>query len=132
MTEKTPIEETQTSDAFTNAVMRKIDYFVSQSDVEQLSPEQRSIIEKGVSECKPKLHAIDIRGVIPLHFVRLYYAFMLGRDQRTLGQTVAYDGRQKTKPIAHLIYWLVAIWPLYVVGYFIYWILNHLPPLFRG
>ena len=132
MTEKTPPEQNLISDAFTSAVMRRIDYFVSQGEVEPLSPEQLSIVEKGVSACKPKVHAIDIRGVLPLHFVRLYYVFLMGRDKRSLKQTIAHDVRQRTKPIAHVIFWIFAIWPFYIVAYFIYWILNHLPLLYQG
>ncbi len=129
MTEKTQPQETQTLSAFTRAVMSKIDYHLSQSELKPFSPDQLAIIEKGISACQPKTHAIDVRGVLPFHFMKIFYVFLLGHDQRGTKETFTFEGRQETKPLAHVVYWAIAIWPFYVVTYFIYWILNHLPPL---
>lgn len=128
MTEKSLSEKTQTPDAFSRAVLRKIDYFISQSEIDPFSADQITIIEKGVISCQPKTHPIDIRGVLPFHFFKFFYVVLMGHDKRKATQTTADDVRQTTKPLAHVIYWVTAIWPFYVAAYFGYWILNHMPP----
>ena len=119
-------------DTFTSAVMSKINYLASQSDVERFSADQLALIEQGVLACKPKGHAIDIRGILPLHLFNPYFVFLMGRDKRKSNLNASVESRQNKKPIEHIIYWSVAIWPIYLVFYFSSWILNNLPPLFRG
>lgn len=115
-------------DPYSIAVMRKLDYLLD----EPLSDNQRSKLEEALSQCKPKAHPVDLRGVLPLHFIRLYYVFLMGRDQRAITSKVDADLRQKTKLLANIIYWLVAFWPFYVILIFVYYVLTHLPTLYSG
>jgi len=121
-------KETSQLDAYSYAVMRKLD---SNLD-EPLSPELRSKLEETLLACKPKTHAVDLRGVLPFHFARLYFVLLMGKDKRHDIIAIEHDNRHKTKFIERVIYWLVNIWPLYVILAFIYFVLTNLPPLFTG
>lgn len=121
-------EKLEQTDPYSNAVLRKLDFLLD----EPLSANQRSKLEQALSACKPKTHPVDVRGTLPLHFIRLYYVFLMGRDQRAVEKKVESDLRQRTKPAAYLIYWLVAIWPFYVIAFFIYYVLTNLPNLYTG
>lgn len=120
-----PIQQT---DSYSKALLDKFD----QINAEPLSAVQRDNLEKAILAVKPKKHVLDVRGVLPFHFARLYYGFYIGKDQRTLALSVGENLRTKPTIFAQAIYWIVAIWPLYLITWFIYFILNNLPTLYRG
>ena len=118
-------------DVYSHSVLKKLDRIHK----DELPDELRSDIEKALVACQPKKHGVDVRGTLPFHFKRLYFVFLLGTDLRddSVGSAdLEHDYRQKTKFIAHLIYWLFALWPLYIIIAFVYFVLNNLPPLFTG
>ena len=121
-------EKIERPDPYSIAVLRKLDFLLD----EPLSANQKSKLEQALSACKPSAHPVDVRGILPLHFVRLYYVFLLGRDHRAVATKVEADLRQKTKLVANIIYWLVAVWPFYLIAVFIYYILTNLPNLYLG
>jgi len=112
-------------DLYALAVLRKLDQLLD----EPLSSNQRAKLEQALSACKPKMHTVDFRGELPLHFARLYYVFLMGLDRRSEAQTVESDLRRQKGPLAHILYWLVALWPLYIVIYFVYFLMTNMPKL---
>ena len=121
-------EELSHLDTYSRLVMQRLEKIHKR----ELPSEIRANFEEALLACQPKRHGVDIRGVLPFHFARLYFVFLLGHDKRSDSLDTGIDCRQKTKPIAHVIYWLVALWPLYLILFFVIFILSNLPPLFTG
>ncbi|MCF7983154.1 MAG: hypothetical protein K9L70_02005 [Thiohalocapsa sp.] len=66
-------------DAYTKFVLSHIDPDVLAS----LTEHQFECIRSAVEKAKPiSKHTIDLRGVIPLFFVRFYFVLLAGRDRR--------------------------------------------------
>ena len=69
----------ESSSAFTYHVLKNID----QEVINSLTKDQLKAIYEGVSASKPyEKHFVDIRGVIPLFFCRLYFVVLVGQDTR--------------------------------------------------
>ena len=121
--------ETDTElDAYCHAVLRKLDFIMERP----LDPYTASSIEQALIACKPKEHPVDVRGILPLHFSKLYYVVLMGRDARETSTSVDKDFRAKHGPMATAIYWFFALWPFWLIGYFAYYLLGNLPNLYRG
>ncbi len=82
--------------------------------------DQLASIEKALVENIPRIkdHAVDIHGVLPLLFRRLYFVFFAGKDTRETTVEVEYDERTET-PAQRLIGFILAV--LFfscILGYF--------------
>lgn len=67
------------SDAFTHHVYESIDPNVRAT----FTPSQVHAIETAIRANKPyQKHPFDMRGVLPLFFIRLYFVVLIGRDRR--------------------------------------------------
>jgi len=67
------------TDAFTHHVYESIDADVRAT----LIPTQVHAIETAIRANKPyQKHPVDLRGVIPLFFMRMYFVLLMGRDKR--------------------------------------------------
>mgnify|MGYP000703968733 CR=1 FL=1 len=73
------IKSNQHSAPFTHHVYESID-----SDIKTtFSPKQVRAIKAAISANKPyQKHPFDLRGIIPLFFLRLYFVILIGRDKR--------------------------------------------------
>ena len=69
----------ESSSAFTYHVLKNID----QEVINSLTKDQLKAIYEGISASKPyEKHLVDIRGIIPLFFCRLYFVVLAGQDIR--------------------------------------------------
>lgn len=69
----------QHTDPFTHHVYESIDANVRAT----FTPSQVNAIETAIRANKPyQKHPVDLRGVIPLFFVKLYFVILMGRDRR--------------------------------------------------
>ena len=69
----------ESSSAFTYHVLKNID----QEVINSLTKGQLKAIYEGISASKPyEKHLVDIRGIIPLFFCRLYFVVLAGQDIR--------------------------------------------------
>ena len=69
----------QPIDPFTYHILERIDPKVRAS----LTPAQLSAIKKAIAGDRPlKKNPIDIRGIVPVFFIRYYFVFISGRDRR--------------------------------------------------
>jgi len=67
------------TDAFTHHVYQSIDADVRAT----LTPRQVHAIETAIRANKPyQKHPFDLRGTLPLFFIRLYFVILVGRDRR--------------------------------------------------
>lgn len=67
------------TDPFTHHVYESIDPRVR----ETFTPSQVHAIETAIRANKPyQKHPVDLRGVIPLFFIRFYFVLLMGRDRR--------------------------------------------------
>ncbi len=81
--EVTMPDQPQSPNHYTLALMRKIDHMLK----EPLSPMQRKEIEEAIHVFSSRKHPISLRGVLPLHFARLYFVLLMGKDRR-VGEAV--------------------------------------------
>ncbi|MBF0225109.1 MAG: hypothetical protein HQK76_06610 [Desulfobacterales bacterium] len=71
------------------------------------SPIQISEIKKAIYphvSKKKKKHAVDVRGTIPLIFIRLYFVILVGIDQRSSSMKIKADRRLKPSIIGNIIF----------------------------
>ena len=67
-------------DAYTRFVLSQIEPEV----IASLTEHQSTCICRALEKARPiTKHAVDIRGVIPLFFVRYYFVLLAGRDRRS-------------------------------------------------
>lgn len=68
------------TDAFTLHVYNSIDEDIRNT----FTPRQVHAIETAIRANKPyQKHPFDVRGVIPLYFLKLYFVVLMGRDKRS-------------------------------------------------
>jgi len=111
------------SERYTAALMRKIDTMLG----EPLSPQQRKDIVEAIAVFQTRKHPIDLRGVLPLHFARLYFVLLMGKDRRSEAAAKEHELRQHHHIVARALSILVMLWPLYLFLGFIYYVLTALP-----
>jgi hypothetical protein len=111
------------SERYTIALMRKIDHMLQ----EPLTPQQRKEIEEAVAVFQTRKHPIDLRGVLPLHFARLYFVLLMGKDRRTEEAGKEHDLRQRPKFAARAVSTVFMLWPVYLMVGLGYYILTALP-----
>jgi len=111
------------SERFTAALMRKIDTMLG----EPLSPQQREEITQAILGFQTRKHPIDLRGVLPLHFARLYFVLLMGKDRRSAEAAKEHELRQHPHYVARAISILVMLWPLYLFFGFGYYVITAFP-----
>lgn len=91
-----------------------------------LEDAQIAAIEKALVKNLPekKKHPVDIHGVLPLLFNRLYFVFSAGKDNRETTMAPEYDDRTKT-PAQQMIGFLVMfLFISCILGYFLLTVLE--------
>ncbi|HRU04145.1 MAG TPA: hypothetical protein P5137_00045 [Candidatus Brocadiia bacterium] len=84
--------------AYADSVLRRIDPMVMAT----LAPAQRSALREAISGAQPETkHKVDIRGIIPLFFIRLYFVFLMGRDRRSRAAKTEFDRRKKGQTMSN-------------------------------
>lgn len=105
--------DTRPIDAFTDSVLRRIDPEVRAT----LSSAQLDAIREAVSAHRPlKDHPVDIRGLIPLFFMRYYFVFLMGRDRRAPTREIEAGRRRKTALFGGGLFFVCAISPLILLA----------------
>jgi len=91
---------TEAEDPFVSAVFRRLGDNVRAT----FTPRQRIALERALFACRPlQNHPLDVRGVVPIFFVRFYYVLLAGRDRRRSTAAVEEDRRRKTGLVADAI-----------------------------
>jgi len=99
-------------DPFTYHVMERIDPKVRAS----LTPAQLSAIKEAISASRPlKKHPIDIRGIIPVFFVRYYFVILSGRDRRLYTKRIEEKRRWLTSLSGGLTLFILGVVPLILI-----------------
>ncbi len=102
----------QPMDPFTYHVMERIDPKVRAS----LTPAQLSAIKEAISASRPlKNHPIDIRGIIPVFFVRYYFVFLSGRDRRSSTRRLEKKRQWLTSLSGGLMLFFLGLAPLILI-----------------
>jgi len=102
----------QPMDPFTYHVMERIDPKVRAS----LTPVQLSAIKAAIRANRPlDKHPIDIRGIIPVFFVRYYFVFMSGRDRRLYTKRLEEKRRWLTSLSGGLTLFILGVAPLILI-----------------
>jgi len=102
----------QPMDPFTYHVMERIDPKVRAS----LTPTQLSAIKEAISASRPlKKHPIDIRGIIPVFFVRYYFVFLSGRDRRSSTRRIEKKRQWLTSLSGALMLFILGVAPLILI-----------------
>jgi len=84
--------------AYADSVLRRIDPTVMAT----LAPVQRSALREAISGAQPQTkHKVDIRGILPLFFFRLYFVFLMGRDRRGRMAKTDFDRRKKGQTMSN-------------------------------
>jgi len=99
-------------DPFTYHVMERIDPKVRAS----LTPTQLSAIKEAIRANRPsQKHPIDIRGIIPVFFVRYYFVFLSGRDKRLYTKRIEEKRRWLTSLSGGLTLFILGVAPLILI-----------------
>lgn len=107
------MDDTEIAEIFTDSVLRRINPAVRAT----LLPTQLSAIREAIfTEHVAHRHPVDLRGTIPLLFVRYYYVLRLGRDRRGSTREREAARRKKTALVGGGIFFLVALSPLILLG----------------
>ena len=110
---------------YATRVLDKMDPAIRSS----LSDEQRSEIKRVVSQelLSGRKHGFDVRGIIHLLFVKLYYVVILGVDKRahTDDETaIEVNRRTEISITQQIIFWTIMfIYFVGIIGFFIYHVL---------
>ena len=114
----------QQIDPFSDSVLKKIDPEIKGSFTKK---QIDAFINALTSSQQGKKHAIDIRGLIPLFFVRYYFVILMGRDTRRHTSCLENDRRKRSQYVlgiyvgflAAAIFMFVAFTILYTFKSFI-------------
>ena len=88
-------------DAYTSHILNNIDTDVLKS----LSSRQYAAITEAIRAGQSrKKHAVDIRGIIRLFFVRYYFVFLMGRDRRISTQEMEMERRENVALLGNLTF----------------------------
>jgi hypothetical protein len=111
-------QEREPQDPFVGAVLRQL----GEETLATFTEEQRRRLERALFACRPlQGHPIDIRGVIPLFFMRFYYVLLVGRDRRRGTSRAEHDRRRAAGVVTDAIFVLCLLWQgLVVVGLGLY------------
>jgi len=60
------------------------------------------------SSAKPSRHSVDVRFVIPLYFVRLYFVLLIGKDRRRRVHDILSERRHRARRHAVALFLAVA------------------------
>lgn len=91
-------------DPFSDSVLKKINPEIKAT----LSKKQmHAFISALKSSQRGKKHSIDIRGLIPLFFVRFYFVFLMGRDTRRYTICLEDDRRKRSQYVVGIYIGLV-------------------------
>lgn len=97
---------TEVKEERTERILSKIDPDIR----ETLNIDQVVAIEKAIVDNLPeqKDHPVDIHGVLPLFFRRLYFVFSAGKDTRASKEHVEDDDREET-PAHRMVAFVIII-----------------------
>jgi len=103
----------KTIDAFTHHILNNI----NKETLNSLSARQLSAIREAISASQPKKkHSVDIRGIINLFFIRFYFVFLIGRDQRVSTQEIETERRENMSLIWNLFFLIFVISPFILLA----------------
>lgn len=87
-------------DPLANHVFNNLDSEILSS----LNQKQIDAIGEAIAEqARPKRHALELRGLIPMFFANFYYVILIGRDRRTKYDAMPRQRRQKADRIANVL-----------------------------
>lgn len=95
----------QQIDPYSDSVLKKIDPEIKGSFTKRQIDAVINALESSQQE---KKHAIDIRGLIPLFFVRYYFVFLMGRDTRRHTSCLENDRRKRSQYVVGIYVGLLA------------------------
>lgn len=84
----------QQIDPFSDSVLKKMDADIKDSFTKK---QIDAVINALKSSQQGKEHSIDIRGLIPLFFVRYYFVLLMGRDTRRYTICLENDRRKRSQ-----------------------------------
>ena len=79
-------------DPYTENVLKNVPPEVG----ETLTPAQWDGFRRALHAARPRRHLVDLRFVLPLYFVRLYFVFLVGKDRRRRVQAILAERRRRT------------------------------------
>ena len=73
---------------------------VPEETARTLDPRQWEGLRTALRRSAPRRHAVDVRFVLPLYFIRLYCVLILGRDRRGRVERVLGERRRRASRFA--------------------------------
>ena len=108
-------------EAFAENVMGGIDTEVHRS----MTPVQRSGVRQAIrSVFEAKQHGIDLRGAVPLFFVRFYFVLLMGRDSRFRAKELEADRRRRGGMLMGTVFVVMALSPLLLIAFVLLYLLK--------
>ncbi|RJP30462.1 MAG: hypothetical protein C4527_09810 [Candidatus Omnitrophota bacterium] len=96
---------------FADVIFQRLDPQIRSS----LTDAQIAALTKTLTECGPlKKHPVNLRGTIPLFFVRLYFVFLMGIDQRHSSGRSIVERRMQGISFGRVLFFL-GTWVILIV-----------------
>ncbi len=100
-------------DAYTHHILNNINTEVLNS----LSSNQLIAIKEAIRASQPKKkHSVDIRGVINLFFIRYYFIFLMGQDQRISTREIETERRENMALIWNFVFIIFVLSPFILLA----------------
>ncbi|MBI4682243.1 MAG: hypothetical protein HY757_03990 [Nitrospirae bacterium] len=100
-------------DAFTHHILNNI----NTETLNSLSSNQLTAIKEAIRATRPKKkHSVDIRGAINLFFIRYYFVFLMGRDQRISILEIEAERRENMALIWNFIFIIFVVSPFILLA----------------
>ena len=111
----------ESSEAFTYHVLSKIDHEIMNS----FTPQQLNAIYQVIAASTPQeKHPVDVRGVIPLFFFRIYVVFLMGRDKRPKVQLREAVRRRESDISFSALLIILSLIPIFLLLALVYYFLK--------
>ena len=111
----------ESSGAFAYHVLSKIDPEIMESFTQQ---QLNAIYQVIVASRPQEKHSVDVRGVIPLFFFRIYIVFLMGRDKRPKVQSREAVRRRESDIGVDVFLMILSLIPVILLLALVYYFLK--------
>ena len=120
-----PDKQTDTRERAVELFLKSFLSRITPEIMASFSETQIQAIHNAVRLAMPfKKHPVDVRGLIPVFFMRFYFVLLMGRDRRTQTRELEASRGRKASLLVNIIFILIAASPLILILIIVLYILK--------